>query len=325
MPGRSANSSSYRYGFNGQEKEPETADGIYSAEFWQYDSRLGRRWNIDPVVKPWRSPYDGFDNNPTNKVDPKGNDDYFDLYGNFLGTDGSKTNNVHIVNHSDPRSIPMLFISGSPGAGMINSTVAKPYVVAPSSLNYSGYVGAGNVRILGGIATHYGRMMGIDEVGVGDRSEKGPIDGYSGIGAYYNVGSDRIFAATSFGRINSLWNNKYDILSILEHEQEHKRRREDSGGLPIAYMDHADVYLFQITSPTFKKTTATFQQSIVGGLMREIQDGLNSGQATMADAQARVNRYNALNLKTEMYIEQTGTDDNGSAVYNVGHRERKSK
>ena len=55
----------YSYGFNGQEKDDEIAGegNSYTAEFWQYDSRLGRRWNIDPVVKYHESPYACFANN----------------------------------------------------------------------------------------------------------------------------------------------------------------------------------------------------------------------------------------------------------------------
>jgi hypothetical protein len=49
---------------NGQEKDDEIAQGIYTAQFWEYDSRLGRRWNTDPVVHPWESPYACFANNP---------------------------------------------------------------------------------------------------------------------------------------------------------------------------------------------------------------------------------------------------------------------
>ena len=40
----------------------ETAN--YTAEFWQYDSRLGRRWNVDPVFKEYESPYACFAGNP---------------------------------------------------------------------------------------------------------------------------------------------------------------------------------------------------------------------------------------------------------------------
>lgn len=36
----------------------------YTAEFWQYDSRLGRRWNVDPKPHPSISFYATFSNNP---------------------------------------------------------------------------------------------------------------------------------------------------------------------------------------------------------------------------------------------------------------------
>ncbi len=69
----------YRYGFNGMEKDDEVAGNgnNYTAEFWQYDSRLGRRWNIDPVVKHHESPYAAFANNPIWFIDPSGADTTF--------------------------------------------------------------------------------------------------------------------------------------------------------------------------------------------------------------------------------------------------------
>ena len=62
---------SFRFGFNGMEKDDEVVGpgGSNTVEFWQYDSRLGRRWNIDPVVKPWESPYACFANNPILYID----------------------------------------------------------------------------------------------------------------------------------------------------------------------------------------------------------------------------------------------------------------
>lgn len=64
----------YRYSINGQEKEKEIHENITSAEFWMYDSRIGRRWNIDPMVKAWESPYAVFANNPISFIDPNGAD-----------------------------------------------------------------------------------------------------------------------------------------------------------------------------------------------------------------------------------------------------------
>lgn len=43
-----------------------------TAEFWEYDARLGRRFNIDPKSIPSTSPYACFSNNPILFVDQKG-------------------------------------------------------------------------------------------------------------------------------------------------------------------------------------------------------------------------------------------------------------
>lgn len=63
--------SEYRYGFNGQEQD----DAVYgngnsnTAEFWQYDTRLGRRWNTDPKPIFGISPYSVLKGNPLANVD----------------------------------------------------------------------------------------------------------------------------------------------------------------------------------------------------------------------------------------------------------------
>ena len=75
QPGRSYNSGSYRYGHNTQESDPEisgTWGTHYTAEFWMYDARINRRWNVDPVVYLWQSGYSVFNNNPIYYIDPSG-------------------------------------------------------------------------------------------------------------------------------------------------------------------------------------------------------------------------------------------------------------
>jgi hypothetical protein len=54
----------YRYGFNGQEKSDEVTNGSTTALFWEYDSRIGRRWNIDPKPMDGVSGYNTFGGNP---------------------------------------------------------------------------------------------------------------------------------------------------------------------------------------------------------------------------------------------------------------------
>jgi len=67
---------SYRFAFNGQERDDEVSGegNSYTAEFWQYDSRLGRRFNLDPLMGkyPWQSAYACFNNNPQYFMDSKG-------------------------------------------------------------------------------------------------------------------------------------------------------------------------------------------------------------------------------------------------------------
>lgn len=67
-------SGAYRYGMNGQERDDEVsgAGNSYTAEFWQYDPRIGRRWNTDPITLPWQSSYSCFNDNPINYNDPLG-------------------------------------------------------------------------------------------------------------------------------------------------------------------------------------------------------------------------------------------------------------
>jgi hypothetical protein len=77
QPGRQyaeSNLGSYRYGFNGQEKTDEIAGtgNHTTAEFWEYDVRVGRRWNLDPKPTVGVSQYLAFNGNPILYPDPLG-------------------------------------------------------------------------------------------------------------------------------------------------------------------------------------------------------------------------------------------------------------
>ena len=64
----------YAWGHNGQYKDDEIygPGNTYTAEYWEYDSRLIRRWNTDPIAYDWQSPYACFNNNPIFYADPSG-------------------------------------------------------------------------------------------------------------------------------------------------------------------------------------------------------------------------------------------------------------
>ena len=76
--GMSGSSGGYRYGFQGQEMDNEISGvgNLYTAEYWEYDSRLGRRWNMDPKTSPEGSSYRTFSDNPIIYIDPFGDKEY---------------------------------------------------------------------------------------------------------------------------------------------------------------------------------------------------------------------------------------------------------
>jgi len=78
MPGRSFNSNSYKYGFNGKEKVDEISGSGNSYDFDArlYDARLGRTPSQDPHSGkyPKLSPYSMFANNPILLIDKDGKD-----------------------------------------------------------------------------------------------------------------------------------------------------------------------------------------------------------------------------------------------------------
>lgn len=76
MPGRNGEFDKYRFGFNGQEEANEIA-GVgnnLDFKFRGYDSRIGRFWSIDPMVKsfPWNSSYAFAENRPIDGRDLEG-------------------------------------------------------------------------------------------------------------------------------------------------------------------------------------------------------------------------------------------------------------
>lgn len=82
----------YRFGFNGQEKDDEIAGegNINTAMYWEYDTRLGRRWNLDPKPVVGLSEYACFANNPIWYRDINGDSPTWhqDKAGNLVADEG---------------------------------------------------------------------------------------------------------------------------------------------------------------------------------------------------------------------------------------------
>jgi RHS repeat-associated protein len=77
MPGRTyqdTTSKSYRYGYNGKEKDNDLGSENYDYGFRIYGSREGKFLSVDPLTKkyPMLSPYQFASNNPINGIDLDG-------------------------------------------------------------------------------------------------------------------------------------------------------------------------------------------------------------------------------------------------------------
>ena len=94
MPGRNYQSSlNFPYGYQGQEKDAAT--GLTNFELRQYDPRIGRWYNPDPMGQH-HSPYLAMSNNPVSFTDPDGGWDGDDGYDKAMG-DIMKRNNYNFL------------------------------------------------------------------------------------------------------------------------------------------------------------------------------------------------------------------------------------
>ena len=97
--------SNYKYKYNNKELQTELDWYDYGARF--YDAELGRWTTIDPLAekKPFNTSYHFLSNNPINRIDPDGKDDYYiNKKGRIVKrTQNKKADNIYIVNKKGVR------------------------------------------------------------------------------------------------------------------------------------------------------------------------------------------------------------------------------
>jgi RHS repeat-associated protein len=139
------------FAYNGMKLDNEVSGNgnSYTAEFWQYDTRLGRRWNVDPMAhkREWLSPYNFVQNNPINRLDPTGalDNPIFDREGEFLGTDDKGLQGDAIVMKRDDFKQGMSHEDAVSKKVNINSSGAQKKVdnfmsTVKKRYDYDGYV-----------------------------------------------------------------------------------------------------------------------------------------------------------------------------------------
>ena len=118
----------YRFSMNTQEKEPELGEGVTSAEFWVYDGKLGRRWNVDPLILTGNSSFVVNGNNPIYYTDEHG--DFKTYFGAFVYRvfNGGKISRARDEQHKDeyyvsPNRVSVSSLDGSGGIKITSERV----------------------------------------------------------------------------------------------------------------------------------------------------------------------------------------------------------
>ena len=98
LMGESTNSDHQPYKYNGKE-----LDRHHGLDWFDYGARWynGYSWMTpDPHAESYYdvTPYGYCHNNPVNKIDPNGKDDYYTSDGTYLGTNAAKTDYIYITN-----------------------------------------------------------------------------------------------------------------------------------------------------------------------------------------------------------------------------------
>ena len=247
--------SSHPFGFNGQEKSDEIAGkgNHTTAQFWEYDTRIARRWNLDPVTKPWQSDYSVMSGNPIWKMDPDGADDFFNSDGSF----SHRTKSGKLIK----------------------------VITARETLNYS-QLNANNPfqkSTLNNITQHYAKQSGV-------KGYAGVGNGDSGT-AFTDNFTKNIFVNAKFG-INPQLDNYNNLKNALVHEKFHAEAKTliksfaDHANIYVKQMEDGS---FKNTTEEFKVGTVASALQFLQNARIGNETIPSDAEATITKLESRMN------------------------------------
>jgi len=149
-------SPSLRFAFNGQEKTDEIS-GVgnhIDFKFRGYDSRTGRFWSVDPLVKeyPYYSPYHFAGNTPIQARDIEGKEPDYVNKGSNIIVPGSD-----YLNNGNPQYKPKIVLSKPTGPTLPMFSIGEGYGVRAFGVTLEGYDGQGGLM---GAGSNDGSLSG---------------------------------------------------------------------------------------------------------------------------------------------------------------------
>lgn len=160
-----------------------------------------------------------------------------------------------------------------------------------------------NRQTAANIAGYYGNQIGIHKPGnIGISNE--PDENSSSSPAF--ITGKNIFVNAK-GGINKLLDNKYNLMSALFHEKDHKDYGH--GEKDISNITHAEVYLDQMGDKSFEKATTDYKSQTTGAFMSILSNAILKDGAQDSQIQGFVDQYNKLNTGYQMTFKRTGSDN----------------
>ena len=236
--------------FSAKERDSETGLSYFGARY--YSSDLSIWLSVDPMSDkyPHQSGYVYCGNNPIMVVDPNGEDEYFNEYGFYLGSDNSESNNVRMITQND-----WDFFKNVNEDDMMESISADFGTAVGSLISESDPSVFSDDAILG-VYQHYGLESGNFEICEIKNSIESNINEFESgkYGMGYQSSTGNLYVPVSRNRKMALYDNLYNIINTFDHEYKHKIDKALDKNVREINADN-----YQMTTSSWKNTTTQFK------------------------------------------------------------------
>lgn len=289
VPNRHASSNSYRYGFQGQEKDDEIKGEGNSLNytFRMHDPRVGRFFAIDPLFRqyPYNSTYAFAENMPIAFIDLEGSERYYAADGSYLGKYGT-SDQIRVVTNKDLKWAKDYIAGRKTGEwdqDIMDFYMSIPFHMAneASQSKISESIFKNNIRTPNSLESI--------EMGKGDSGTAARTFGPGKFQMYPQVTN------AIKGQTESLMDNYYNQINTLYHEEQHSLAfsRGDLDGGNDAF-EHFKIGKLQVLHSSYKSTTVTFKdyvRDVMLGYLQSQQAHLGSEIALSNDREETYKSY----------------------------------